>query len=64
MLEVPAVTTSVFVASKYARLPEVSRILPASPCFRDITCAEIAQTLNDTPDLDDEMRNLVNALAG
>lgn len=32
--------------------------------FRDITRAEIAQTLNDATDLDDEMRHLVNALAG
>jgi DNA-directed RNA polymerase specialized sigma24 family protein len=32
--------------------------------FRDITRAEIAQTLHDTADLDDEMRHLVNALAG
>jgi RNA polymerase sigma-70 factor (ECF subfamily) len=32
--------------------------------FREITRAEIAQTLNDTADLDDEMRHLVNALAG
>jgi hypothetical protein len=31
--------------------------------FRDITRAEIAQTLHDTADLDDEMRHLVNALA-
>jgi DNA-directed RNA polymerase specialized sigma24 family protein len=32
--------------------------------FREITRAEIAQTLHDTADLDDEMRHLVDALAG
>ena len=32
--------------------------------FRDITRAEIAQTLHNTADLDDEMRHLVEALAG
>jgi hypothetical protein len=31
--------------------------------FRDITRAEVGQTLHDTDDLDDEMRHLVNALA-
>jgi DNA-directed RNA polymerase specialized sigma24 family protein len=31
--------------------------------FRDIVRAEIAQTLHDTADLDDEMRHLVEALA-
>ena len=32
--------------------------------FRDITRAEVAQTLHDPADLDDEMRHLVDALAG
>ena len=32
--------------------------------FRDITRAEIAQTLHDPADLDDEMRHLIEALAG
>jgi DNA-directed RNA polymerase specialized sigma24 family protein len=32
--------------------------------FREITRAEVAQTLHDSADLDDEMRHLVNALAG
>jgi RNA polymerase sigma-70 factor (ECF subfamily) len=31
--------------------------------FRDITRAEVGQTLHDSGDLDDEMRHLVNALA-